>query len=472
MKDWILNLYHALPTPTRSVVASLRGYYLQSWRYDRNTAKYTEQALEREQWSLDRWETWQSERLGFVLHRAATRVPYYREYWAQRRRAGDGASWEYLENWPIVDKNILRSSPEAFVADDCNVRKMFHEHTSGTTGKPLNLWWSRDTVRKWYALVEARCRLWHGVSRHDRWAIMGGQLVTPVSQRQPPFWVWNQALNQLYMSSYHLAPDLLDSYVDALIRYRVKYLHGYTSSLYELAQAVIASGRRDLNMTVALTNAEPVYDYQRAAISRAFNCSLRESYGMAEIVATASECELGEMHLWPEVGRVEVLEDGRAVAVGEVGSLVCTGLLNADMPLIRYRTGDRGALSSRSESCQCGRAMPLLGQIEGREDDVLWTADGRRIGRLDPLFKDDLPIQEAQIVQVALDCIRVRYVPTPAFKPSHEHEIVQRLQARMGRMKVVFEKLDAIPREHNGKFRAVVNSLPKKTLESLSLGVH
>lgn len=472
MKDWALSIYHALPAPTRSVVASLRGYYLRSWRYDRYTEKYTDQALEREHWSLNRWEAWQSEKLGFVLHRAATKVPYYRDYWAKRRRGGDGASWEYLENWPILEKDIVRSNPSAFVADDCNIRKMFHEHTSGTTGKPLNLWWSKDTVRKWYALVEARCRMWHGVSRHDRWAMMGGQLVTPVGQREPPFWVWNQALNQLYMSSYHLAPDLMDHYVDALIRYRVKYLYGYTSSLYALAQAVITSGRRDLHMKVVLTNAEPVYDYQRTIISRAFNCALRESYGMAEIVATASECRLGLLHLWPEVGKVEVIEDGTAVAVGGPGALVCTGLLNEDMPLIRYRTGDRGALSSKRESCQCGRSMPLLGQIEGREDDVLWTVDGRRIGRLDPLFKDDLPIQEAQIVQEALDRFRVRYVPTSAFRSTHEDEIVKRLRARMGHVHVVLESLDAVPREPNGKFRAVVNSLPTETVNSSSLGTH
>ena len=115
---------------------------------------------------------------------------------------------------------------------------MFREDTSGTTGKPLNVWWSMETVRKWYALSEARCRYWNGVSRRDRWVMIGGQLVTPVSQRKPPFWVWNRGLNQLYMSSYHLAPDLIGSYLEAMSRYRVTYSYGYTSSLYALAQAI------------------------------------------------------------------------------------------------------------------------------------------------------------------------------------------------------------------------------------------
>src|SRR5262245_52521515 len=149
MRDTLLRLYHRLPAPTRSVAASLRGLYLRSWRYGPETERLVEEALEREHWSSEWWRNWQEERLAYVLHRAATRVPYYREQWATRRCRGDRASWEYLENWPILEKEHLRQNPIAFIADGCDVRRMFHEHTSGTTAKPLDLWWSRDTVRAW-----------------------------------------------------------------------------------------------------------------------------------------------------------------------------------------------------------------------------------------------------------------------------------------------------------------------------------
>jgi phenylacetate-CoA ligase len=214
----LLQLYHRLPVPTRSVAASLRGLYLRSWRYGPESEQLVAEALERERWSPERWKAWQEEQLAAVLHRAATRVPYYRAQWAARRRQGDHASWEDLENWPVLGKEALRQNPTAFVADDCAIRRMFHEHTSGTTGKPLDLWWGRTTVRAWYALFEARCRRWYGISRQDRWAMLGGQLITLRNQRRPPFWVWNAALNQLYMSSYHLAPDLIPYYFDLTLR--------------------------------------------------------------------------------------------------------------------------------------------------------------------------------------------------------------------------------------------------------------
>jgi phenylacetate-coenzyme A ligase PaaK-like adenylate-forming protein len=459
VSDRLLRVYHRLPGRARSVAASLRGLYLRTWRYGAKTEQLVEEALERDHWSAERWQAWREQRLAYVLHRAATRVPYYQEHWAARRQRGDKASWELLANWPVLERDPVRAQPAAFVADQCNVSRMFCQHTSGSSGLPLTLWWSRETVRLWYALFEARARAWYGVSRRDRWAMFGGQLVAPFAQRRPPFWVWNAALNQLYVSSYHLAPELIPSCIDALRRYRVAYVFGYTSSLYAVAQEALVAGS-ELPLRVAVTNAEPVLDHQREAIARAFLCPVRETYGMAELVAAASECEAGRLHLWPEVGWVEIMEGDGPSLPGQPGELVCTGLLNTDMPLIRYRVGDRGAQEVQQDVCSCGRRLPALAYVEGRNDDVLYTLDGRRVGRLDPVFKGGLPLREAQIVQESLDRVKVRYVPLPEFTTAHGRSLIERLQARMGSVRVTLEEVELIPRTRNGKFRAVICNLP------------
>src|SRR5215813_13984702 len=189
-----LQLYHMLPASARSFAASMRGMQLRRWRYGAETPQLMDEALEREYWSPTQWNEWQQERLARILHRAATKVPFYRQQWAERRSRGDKASWELLENWPLLDKQTLRKHAKAFVADDCDLKQMFHDHTSGTTGTQLDLFLNKHTVRRWYALFEARCRSWYGVSKDDRWAMLGGQLVVPVSRRKPPFWVWNSGL--------------------------------------------------------------------------------------------------------------------------------------------------------------------------------------------------------------------------------------------------------------------------------------
>jgi phenylacetate-CoA ligase len=443
-----------MPPSLRSLAASLRGYYLNSWRYDSKTDNLVEEILERDYWSRQQWSNWQYERLTFILERAATQVPFYRRVWAERRRQGDNASWSYLENWNILDKESLRANPLEFVADDCRPSKMFLDHTSGTTGTSLDLWSTKETVRNWYALFEARSRQWYGLTRHDRWAILGGQLVAPTAQREPPFWVWNAGLNQLYLSSYHLAPDLIPAYLQALVKYRVKYILGYPSAINALALEVLKLGRKDLVMDVVIANAEPLYEYQLQTISKAFACPVRETYGMAEIVAAASDCEHGSLHQWPDTGIIESGADDS----DDSFDFICTGLINADMPLIRYRVGDSGKFSDGR--CVCGKTLPLIEKIEGRSDDLLYTADGRRVGRLDPIFKGNLPVLEAQIVQESLTILKVRYVPAENFSSDVFETLTERICERMGDVKVVFDEVSKIPRTSRGKFRAVVCSLP------------
>lgn len=461
MNSAAYGLYKLLPPPARSLAASLRGHYLNRWRYGSETASLVEASLDRELWSERDWEEWRAERLKYVLHRAATRVPFYRRVWAKRRENGDRSSWEILANWDVLEKEAVRADPIDFVADDCNPSRMFHDHTSGTTGTSLSLYMTKETVRQWYALFEARARHWYGVSRHDKWAILGGQLVTPVHQTKPPFWVWNSGLNQLYLSSYHLSAQNTSTYIDALERYGVRYLLGYPSSIYTLASDAIRLGRKISGLKVVILNAEPVYEFQRETIGMAFNCPVRETYGMAEIVTAAGECEYGRLHQWPEAGIIETSDDT------DTSDFICTGLLNADMPLVRYRVGDSGKLSTTK--CKCGRNLPVVDRIAGRTDDILLTRDGRSVGRMDPVFKGGLPIKEAQIVQETLSNITVNYVPAADFEDSALADLRKRIQERLGEVDVAFTRMSMIPRTSRGKFRAVISkvNLPSKDGEAI-----
>lgn len=455
------NAYHRLPGPMRTVAASLRGAYLRSWRYGPETDGLVGSALERESWGPERWRAWQEGQLAQLLHRAAATVPYYQEQWLERRRRGDRSSVERLENWPILKKDTLRAQTSAFVAQDRDRRSMFPEHTSGTTGKPLQLWWTKDTVRRWYALFEARVRLWNGLTRHHRWAIFGGQPVVPARQTEPPFWVWNAGLRQLYMSSYHLAPSHVEGYLEALQHYRVEYLLGYPSAMSTLVQIAAERGLKAPKLRVAISNAEPFYRRQRQEVAQAFGCPVRDTYGMAEIVSAASECPAGTLHLWPEVGWTEVVgpsSDVEVVAPGQTGRLVCTGLLNMDMPLVRYEVGDLGSVAPREDACQCGRRLPILLHVEGRLDDVVVTPDGRRIGRLDPVFKGEMRIREAQVIQETLGRLRVRVIPIDGFGRRDIDSIVEGLESRLGKgMEIFVEPVSEIPRTPGGKFRAVIS---------------
>jgi phenylacetate-CoA ligase len=106
--------------------------------------------------------------------------------------------------------------------------------------------------------------------------------------------------------------------------------------------------------------------------------------------------------------------------------------------------------------------LPLLTSIDGRSDDILVTPRGDRVGRLDPAFKSDLPIREAQVIQEAVNRIVVKYVPGDGFRPEHTQKLAQALRDRLGDVAVDCQAVERVPRTQNGKFRAVVSLLDRK----------
>jgi len=452
----LADIYFGLPSFLKEGVASLRGYQLRRWRYSDTTDQQVQQALGRESWNAAQWQAWRQPKLTALLRHAATKVPHYRKLWSSRHHAQNDC--EFLRNWPVLKKSALREKPDAFLAEDVDPKRLWVLHTSGSTGTPLKLWQSRQTVQAWYALFEARWRKWHGLSRHDRWAILGGQLVVSARQQDPPFWVWNAGLNQLYMSSYHLARENAAAYVKALADHKVSYVWGYASALATLARDILEQGLKPPQLWAAISNAEPLYAHQRELITRAFGCRVYDTYGMSEMVCGASECEHGSMHLWPEAGIWEVLADDSdiPVAPGKPGRLVCTGLINNDMPLIRYEVGDRVTLADPATVCSCGRKLPILKSVEGRNDDSIITPNGCQVGRLDPVFKADFPIVEAQVIQDAPDHLLVQIVPAPDCNMATEFALKAALAERAEGMRIDVRRVSCIRRGPNGKFKSVI----------------
>ena len=149
--------------------------------------------------------------------------------------------------------------------------------------------------------------------------------------------------------------------------------------------------------------------------------------------------------------------------------MVATCLIRTGQPFIRYRLGDLARWSG--ETCSCGRAMPILEEVVGRIEDVVVGPDGREMVRFHGIFVDQPNVREGQIVQVALDRIRVCVVPADGFGPRDEDEIRRRVVQRLGPgVTVSVERVGAIPRTAAGKFRAVVSELAASRGRSPSSG--
>lgn len=457
-----LKSYHALPAPIWPVLASLQAFLLKRRRYGAIYREELPKIRERTSWDHADWEKYQRQQLTDVLNRAARTIPAYRGNPEVDPRRSE-AVLEVLAKWPLLDVEHFRRNPDSYRDPEHGFRRCLTLYTSGSTGSPKKIVRDIRAEQLNYAYTEARWRNTAGVKLGDRWVMIGGQLVVPVQRKRPPFWVAAYPMGQLYMSSYHLQPEFAEDYMRAIRAWRPAYILGYASSLNMLAEFSEKTGIT-LDLQCILSNAEPLYRHVRERLQRVFRCRVVDTYGATEGAFMGFECHAGRMHISPDFGVFEVLrDDGSPCAPGELGRAVVTGLTNRAMPLIRYPNGDQVAWATTQE-CKCGCTFPILENIEGRSDDMLQLPNGRRIGRLDPVFKAGFPIREAQIAQVKDEVIEVRLVPEirsdgsgNQWNADYSAQLMTELRARIGPdIPIHIKIVDSIPRGSNNKFKAVV----------------
>ena len=445
------QFYSKLPVSLQNICATAQGARYYHWRYGGVFQDYLELLTHTERLPAEQLHSWQTAELDRLLEFASTHVPHYRNHGT----AG------------FTTKDQVRERPADFLADARPRRTLIPWHTSGTTGKPLTVYYSRRAMQKMWAFVELY-RNTAGVGRHTRRGQFTGKLIVPPNQSvsRKIFWRHDLANRALLLSTVHLLPENLFYYAAALERFRPVYLSGYPSSMYVLAQYYRQSGRFPFRLRAALTSAETLLDHQRRAIEETFSTRVFDQYGQAEMQSFWYECEAGRMHAHPLAGVTEILRpDGSPAAPGEMGEVVLTGLLNYAMPLIRYRVGDTARFSTKP--CPCGRGMPVIEEIGGRLDDFIFTRERGFLGRLDPVLKGVRNIVESQIEQESLDVLRIRFVPAPRFANEDLQMLEDNLRARVGRgIHLEFECTDRIPRSANGKFRFVISHLERNAPKS------
>ncbi len=448
------RLYFAAPVWLQNVLLSAYGLHLHHQRYGR-VHRETLDFLRRSQWfPRERLEKLQLTALNEVIRGARQTVPLYRE---RNLPAESLRSLDDIATLPFLTKEDLQEDSSIITSESFRTVRLVEVHTGGTTGKPLTIYCNRATLARNYAFF-ARFREWAGIRAGARVATFAGRTVVPPNQRTPPYWRRNALANTLLFSSYHIAPDTLPTYVERLIAYRPALIDSYPSSIGHIARYLKENGVSGLRPQAVITSSETLYDSVRTSIEEALGCPVFDHYGAAEMAALVTQCEAGSYHVNPEFGIVEVLRNGAPVGPGEWGDLVATGFINPVTPLIRYVTGDT-AVQGCGE-CKCGRAFPTLERIEGRLDDIVVAPDGRRIGRLDPIFKSASSLYEARVVQDQVDHVRLEVVLHRPLPHSEEEALRYELTNRLGpSMRVDIVVVASLPRTPAGKFRGVVRAV-------------
>ncbi len=319
--------------------------------------------------SADELRVLQLERLRTTLRHAYQNVGHYRETWdAAGVHPDDIRELADLGRFPLTSKADLRAQyPFGMFAVPREQVSRVHA-SSGTTGRPTVVGYTRDDVETWAELM-ARS-IWaaggrpgdvvhvaygYGLFTGGLGAHYGaerlGCTVVPVSGGMTERQV--QLITDFTPRVIMVTPSYFLSIVDEMER------QGLDPASTSLA--------------VGIFGAEPWTERMRAEVERRCAMDAVDIYGLSEVmgpgVAQESAVTKDGLHVWEDHFLPEVVDPttGAVLPDGEEGELVFTSLTKQAMPVIRYRTRDLTRLLPGSAYPSCRRMQ----KITGRSDDMM-----------------------------------------------------------------------------------------------------
>ncbi|MEZ0148360.1 MAG: phenylacetate--CoA ligase family protein [Candidatus Reddybacter sp.] len=338
-------------------------------------------------------------------------------------------------------------------------------NTGGSSGQPLIFYYGKERQAS-DAAGRIRARRWWGVDIGDKEVYLWGAPVE-LAKTDRIKQIRDRLMNQLLLNAFDMSIENMELYAQAIEKFQPKCIYGYASSLTLLAKHIESRGKplHLPQLKVVCTTGEPLYPNQRTIIQQAFGAPVANEFGSRDIGFTAHESPEGQMLLLSESMILEILDsEGQAVAPGETGEAVITGLCSQAQPFIRYRTGDM--VKASDEKCKAGRGLHALGEVVGRSTDFIIAVDGTIMHALAVIYvlRAIEGINEFKIIQHSTTDLEVQYVANDEngndthWQQRTEQEISAQLKQRLGQSThIVLNRLDKIPLEKSGKHRYVVS---------------
>ena len=401
-------------------------------------------------------------RLRRLLRHAYRTSPYYGDLWRTKGIDPERLTIpDDLRLLPFLTKDIIDTEKRRLLSSDFSLSDLDTSYTGGTSGPPTLFYRDRRAtsmrIGRQLAILK-RCGYRPGERRALVWGAHG-DLPDPSSrftlrERFRQFAGGTETLDCTVMDHVTMA-----AFCRRVQAFRPRVLYGYPNALSELAAFVLAGKAPAPTVHAVMCTAERLTEEQRYTLHRAFGGAVFNLYCSREHGCMGFECanhkgfhlDIGSVH-------VEVLADGDPAPPGDAGEIVATDLLNYGMPIIRYRIGDRGALSPHP--CECGCPLPLLSRLEGRVSDTLYRPDGSTVAglMLIDLFEDRPTIKEVQIVQDNPTDVTVFLTVTDGFAADDIQAPMRGLEQILGDgVRVRPRVVPDIPRNpHSGKLQEVV----------------
>ncbi|HVP86342.1 MAG TPA: hypothetical protein VMS78_16595 [Rhizomicrobium sp.] len=280
--------------------------------------------------------------------------------------------------------------------------------TSGSTGEPVMVRRTAITQQFWLAIT-LREYFWHERAFDLRFSAIRP---TITEYRELPD--WGPPASLLFETGpAQMIPitESVEQIAERLSVFAPQVLAIYPNVLAALIAHLKQTGATLPSVKLIRSISETLSPALREDARTFFGARVVDNYSSQEVGVIAVQCPESELyHVMSESLIVEVVgEDGHACGEGETGRVAITDLHNFATPLLRYDIGDYAQVGG---ACPCGRGLPTLSRVLGRERNLIRMPDGSRHWPLVGFarFRDVAPIAQYQMVQISRDEIEVRLV--------------------------------------------------------------
>ena len=411
----------------------------------------------------------QQQKLRKIVNYAYHNVPLFKKRFDEAKVKPESIkTLDDVKKIPFTIKNDLRDNYPLGILAVPQSRLCSLHASSGTTGKPIVMAYTRGDLERWgrltgRALDVAGVRKGDVVQNMYGYGLFTGGLGLHYGARAVGANIIPSSTGNT-KRQLMLLKDLRSSVVTCVPSYMVYLCEASRAEGYE--------PRRDFALRIGVFGAEPWSEEARKRIEDTFGLCAHDIYGMSELYGpgVGIECEeKNGLHVWGDEFLVETInpDTGDVLEPGKEGELVFTMLSREAMPLLRYRTRDLSRVFE--EECSCGRCHPRIQRIKGRSDDMLivggvnvFPSQVEHVLMNIPSLGDQYQII---VSHKELDRLAVK-VETSSDKLNDRtllKQIQDDLQAVLGiNADVELVEFGTLPRSEVGKARRVIDLRPKQ----------
>ena len=391
--------------------------------------------LEKSQWlPTEQLEQRQEQNLKKIVRHHAAHNTWFKQ-WLKNQNLSANKVWTLSglkQLTPFAKRDIQRAGKEFLTkVVPPDHQPVVTSQTSGSTGEPVTIYKTNQNMLFWNAHV-IRDHRWYNRAYTGKMTAVRATVRELIERTAS----WGGPVELLYGSGPAQGiPVGTDTYkqTELLTKFQPNIIIIHAGVLTGLVSEWERTGYPLTELQHIKNVGDTVHDSLRQRVRSLTGLEIEDNYSSSEVGTIAIQCPVsGLFHVMSENLIVEILdEDGRDCRPGEVGRVVLTDLENTASPIIRYDIGDYAEVG---QPCTCGRHLPTLKRILGRERGLFVRADGskfwptagqQRIERV-------VAMRQWQMIQHSLTDIEYRMVTDEPLTEEQHSKLTEIVNKNLG----------------------------------------